>query len=145
MPLEPPLRNDGRTLPCVVCGRPFPRAGRRVFCSGACRRTAWRRRQPTSFPVVAPHRSRQHTVYQCPECDNRYLGEQYCSDCGRFCQRIGVGGLCPACDEPVAVTDLLPGYVEPANHSRGRMGSAPSPPDPLTPAASGTPNSQNRR
>ena len=46
-------------------------------------------------------------VYQCPSCDNRYLGDQYCADCGRFCRRIGAGGLCPACDEPVAITDLL--------------------------------------
>lgn len=122
MPLEPPLRNDGRTLPCAVCGRPFPPAGRQVFCSGACRQTAWRRRHPLPFPSIAPRTPRERTVYQCPECDSRYLGEQYCSDCARFCHRVGAGGLCPSCEEPVAITDLLPEYAQPAHHSRGRGG-----------------------
>jgi ribosomal protein L24E len=144
MPLEPPLRNDGRTLPCAVCGRPFPPAGRQVFCSGACRQMAWRRRQPTPLAWVTPRNDRRHTVYQCPECDNRYLGDQYCRDCGRFCQRVGVGGPCPSCDEPVAVSDLLPEYAEPGHHPRGKGGRAPSPPDPLTPGACGTPTSQKQ-
>lgn len=131
MPLEPPSRNDGRTLPCVVCGRPFPRCGRRVFCSGACRQMAWRRRQPTPLPAVAPRSGREHTLDQCPDCDSRYLGE-YCSDCGRFCRRVGGGGLCPACDEPVAISDLLPGHIA-AHHPRGTGGPAPSPaPSPRT-------------
>jgi hypothetical protein len=37
----------------------------------------------------------------------RYLGEQYCSDCRSFCRRIGPGGTCPHCDEPVAINDLI--------------------------------------
>lgn len=24
-----------------------------------------------------------------------------------FCRRVGIGGLCPHCDEPVAISDLL--------------------------------------
>jgi hypothetical protein len=46
-------------------------------------------------------------VYQCPECEERYLGEQRCPDCNRFGRRLGAGGLCPHCDQPVAVTDLI--------------------------------------
>ncbi|MGH2608690.1 MAG: hypothetical protein ACRDHF_06325 [Tepidiformaceae bacterium] len=48
------------------------------------------------------------TIYECPACDIRYLGQQRCADCGVFCRRVGPGGLCPHCDEPVALADLLP-------------------------------------
>ena len=50
---------------------------------------------------------RSGTVYECPSCGVRYLGEQRCPDCRLFCRRIGPGGLCPHCDEPVAVADLI--------------------------------------
>jgi len=47
------------------------------------------------------------TVYICPSCDTRFLGEQRCPDCHTFARRLGPGGPCPHCDEPVAVNDLL--------------------------------------
>ena len=47
------------------------------------------------------------TVYQCPLCEERYLGDQYCPNCGTFCRRLGPGGSCPCCDEAIAVTELL--------------------------------------
>lgn len=47
-------------------------------------------------------------VYACPSCDTRFLGEQRCPDCGLFGRRVGPGGLCPHCEEPVALADLLP-------------------------------------
>lgn len=50
----------------------------------------------------APH----SVVYQCPECDERYLDERRCPDCQLFCRRLGPGGPCPSCDEPVSLTDL---------------------------------------
>jgi len=31
---------------------------------------------------------------------------------------VGVGGLCPACDEPVAISDLLPEYATSRAHGR---------------------------
>ena len=46
-------------------------------------------------------------VYVCPSCETRFLGEQRCPDCGLFCHRVGPGGLCPHCDEPVVLADLL--------------------------------------
>ena len=56
----------------------------------------------------APGRPRREsTVYQCPKCDQRYLGTQRCEECGTWCRRGNRGGLCPACDEPVAFPDLL--------------------------------------
>jgi len=140
-----PLRNDSETIACALCGIRFQPAGRQRFCTPAHRQAAWRRRHPTPLPTIPAHTPRPTTVYQCPECDSRYLGDQYCSECGRFCRRVGAGGLCPTCDEPVAISDLLPDYAEPAHHARAKGGGAPSLPDPLTPGAFGTPNDQNRR
>ena len=47
-------------------------------------------------------------IYQCPECEQRYLNERRCPDYPLFCRRLGVGGECPHCDEPVALNDLHP-------------------------------------
>jgi len=52
-------------------------------------------------------RPRPATVYECPTCDARVLGTQRCPDCNVFCRRLGPGGPCPHCDEPVALADLL--------------------------------------
>jgi len=82
-------------------------AGRRRFCSDACRQAAWRRRQPTALPPIPDRSPRPTTVYVCPDCDARFLGEQRCPDCNTFARRLGPGGPCPHCDEPVAVSDLL--------------------------------------
>jgi hypothetical protein len=40
-------------------------------------------------------------------CEQRYLGAQYCSECSTFCVRLGPGGLCPHCDEPLTIAELL--------------------------------------
>jgi hypothetical protein len=96
---------------CAVCGRAFRPVGRRRFCSAACRQAAWRRRHaaaPPPGPVLPPRPPRAIVVYECPLCLARSLGEQRCPDCHRFCRRVGPGGPCPHCDEPVAVADLLP-------------------------------------
>jgi hypothetical protein len=109
----PPWRNDGVTIAgatCPVCGRPFRPVGRRRFCSAACRQAAWRRRHAAARPplqAAPPRPPRAAVVYECPVCENRYLGEQRCPDCHRFCRRVGPGGWCPHCAEPVAVADLL--------------------------------------
>jgi hypothetical protein len=46
------------------------------------------------------------TIYECPDCETRYLDERRCPDRNLFCRRIGPGGPCPHCDEPVAHTEL---------------------------------------
>ena len=103
-----PLRNERETTRCAVCGAQFERVGRQRFCDAACRQRAWRRRHATaSEPALPTGASRLATVYVCTECDTRYLGVQYCSDCRLFCKRVGPGGSCPHCDEPVAIADLI--------------------------------------
>jgi hypothetical protein len=108
-----PSRNDDRndTAACPACGQPFTRAGRRRWCSDACRQAGWRRRHPEPAAAMAltPRRpDRNHTVYQCTDCGQRYLGQQRCDDCRTFCRRIGRGGACPSCEEPVAIADIIP-------------------------------------
>lgn len=101
-------RNDGITIACPICRRAVPRVGRRRFCSDACRQAAWRARQPAPPLLPVTHRSpRPVTIYECPSCETRFLGEQYCPDCHTFCRRVGPGGACPHCSEPVAISDLL--------------------------------------
>ena len=93
------------TMQCSVCGHPFPASGRRRYCSDACRQAAWRHRHAAP-PAPATPVPKPAVVYECPTCEARYLGEQRCPDCNTFCRRLGPGGPCPHCDEPVAITDL---------------------------------------
>ena len=107
----PPPRNDARNDTAAarpVCSAPFTRNGRRRYCTDACRQAAWRRR--ADLPPLAqtpPARSRrQGTIYQCTDCDTRYLGEQWRPDCNRPCHRIGPGGQCP-CGELLTIDEVL--------------------------------------
>lgn len=113
------LGPDGRRCPVCQTGTVPARAR---YCSDACKQRAYRLRRAASVPAdltvraVAP-RSRLalvvHTVYECPSCETRLLGEQRCPDCHVFCRRLGLGGSCPHCDEPILVADLLPPEVLP--------------------------------
>ena len=104
-----PSRNVGVTIACQVCGLSFTPVGRQRVCSAACRQAAWRRRHGAPLPSIPRRVSRAATIYECPSCDTRYLGEQRCPDCGIFCRRAGPGAPCPHCDEPVLLADLLLG------------------------------------
>lgn len=115
-PAGAPCRDDSATTTpperCPVCQTAFTRTGRQRFCSDACRKTAWRRRHPPTpvpAPAVVPARRRQRdvTIYACPDCHSRYLAQQWCSACNKPCRRIGLGGPCPNCHQPVAVSDLF--------------------------------------
>jgi hypothetical protein len=48
-----------------------------------------------------------HTVYECPQCNERRLGEQRCPECHLFCRALGVGGTCPDCDAVILLVDLV--------------------------------------
>ena len=105
-----PSRDDPETTRCPVCRRCFTPIGRQPYCSTACRKTAFRRRHQQPAPAItvpADRPRRQITVYECPDCGERYLGEQRCQACGTFARRVGIGGACPNCDEPVTITDLI--------------------------------------
>ena len=79
-PAQTPSRDDTATITCPVC-------------------------QSSFTPAARPRR--EHTIYECPACGQRLHGEQRCPDCGIFAARIGPGGPCPHCGEPVTITDLL--------------------------------------
>ena len=107
-----PSRNDDVTAYCLACGTELGLGGRR-YCSDACRQAGFRRRhqpqllQPPPLPARQPRRP--VTVYECPDCGQRQVGDQRCADCSTFMSRVGLGGACPHCDEPVTINDLLPG------------------------------------
>jgi predicted nucleic acid-binding Zn ribbon protein len=101
--------------PCPVCATPVPSARAR-YCSDACKQRAYRLRlgdrsaPALSHLVTGLDRAgdrRAHTVYGCPACETRSLGERRCPECHRFCRKLGPGGACPHCDEPILLADLL--------------------------------------
>jgi hypothetical protein len=100
-------------MACAACGRALAGADpRRRYCSAACRSRAHRRRRATGVAERAlVRRPVTETVYACPGCEARHLGERRCPDCNLFCRSLGPGGACPCCDEPVAVADLVPDLV----------------------------------
>ena len=131
MHTEPPPDDDTTTttkLPpappaCPVCWTVFQPVGRQRFCSGNCRKTAWARLQAVPHPTVTvppAGQRRDSTVYACASCDARYYGQQWCHDCNHPCTRVGLGGLCPHCEAPVALTDLLDTPATPPPNTKNR-------------------------
>jgi hypothetical protein len=91
-------------------------SARARYCSDACTQRAYRRRQTDGTPLdldalTADLRSRQarvtRAVYACPSCETRFLAEPRCPACHVFCCRLGLGGLCPHCDDPVTLAEIL--------------------------------------
>lgn len=109
-----PSRDDSVTTQtqCPSCGAALASLrGRQRYCSAACRQHAYRSRQPHEDEVAleAIRRGRRASaIYQCPECDTRLIGQQRCPDCNIFSTKIGTGGTCPSCDEPITLDELLP-------------------------------------
>jgi hypothetical protein len=100
---------------CLVCGTPLPTA-RAQYCSPGCKQRAYRLRHDNALAgdlgaLAAELKRRQRlvaqTIYECPECGERYLAEQRCPDCNCFCRALGLGGACPHCDEPILAAELL--------------------------------------
>ena len=105
-----PSCHDAVTITCPVCQHPFTPTGRQKFCSDACRAAAYRRRRDTTPAALTLPRAqprRPITVFECDSCGARAVGEQRCPDCATFMRKIGLGGACPHCAEPVAIADLL--------------------------------------
>lgn len=100
---------------CPACAGPL-RSPRAQYCSVACKQRAYRLRRPprplpdlTALAADLKQQGRRvaHTLYECPECGTRLLGERRCADCNRFCRALGPGGECPHCAEPILLADLL--------------------------------------
>lgn len=115
--MRTPSRDDNVTTgahpiaSCRACGTALPNVkGRQAYCSAACRQRAYRARQPQPpVPAAVTARPRRDNgIYQCPACEARYLGQQRCDDCNTFCTRLGIGGLCPCCEEAITLDELLP-------------------------------------
>ena len=105
-----PSCHDAVTMNCPVCQHPFTPVGRQRFCTDACRAAAYRRRRdahPATLVVPKIQPRRPITVYECDTCQTRSLGEQRCDICATFMRRVGIGGHCPSCDEPIAVSELV--------------------------------------
>ena len=105
-----PSCHDVVTMTCPVCQQPFTAVGRQKYCGDACRAVAYRRRRDADRVTVAVPKAqprRPVTVYECDGCGARAVGEQRCEECRTFMRRVGIGGECPCCAEPVAVNELL--------------------------------------
>jgi hypothetical protein len=114
--------SDPSTRPVVVshtcpsCGG-TPPSTRSIYCKPACKQLAYRLRRRTLHSSVDPSILRRelqrrrllvaHTVYECPRCSDRFLGERRCGDCNVYARSIGLGGSCPDCDTVILLADLL--------------------------------------
>ena len=111
-----PMREGSRdgSGGCLVCGGAVS-SSRARYCSRAHQQRAFRLRHQTPTVDVSSVRTAlqrrktlvAHTIYQCSGCGERVLGERRCGDCNIFARAAGLGGLCPECDTPVLLEDLL--------------------------------------
>ena len=90
-------------------------SARSIYCSPACKQRCYRARRATprlaKLDIHAPERVRTdrvaHSVYECSNCGERFLGLRRCPDCNLFLTNLGLGGACVHCDEPLLLTELL--------------------------------------
>jgi hypothetical protein len=100
---ELPPRDGPATAPgCPVCAAALHGRGDRRYRSAACRQAAHRRRRiALPAPVRLPGRSRgEHTVYECAECGQRLVGEQWCPTANACVGASDTRRTVPSCGEP---------------------------------------------
>jgi hypothetical protein len=103
---------------CPICWAGFTPTGRQRYCTDTCRKTAWTRRRANRGPAPAKPTAPQRpprpdpTIYACPQCRTRYHEQQRCQRCNQPCTRIGLGGPCPHCGTPIAISELLDPHSE---------------------------------
>ncbi|MHB1502234.1 MAG: hypothetical protein ACYCYK_14065 [Candidatus Dormibacteria bacterium] len=106
-----PVRDGYATLRCQLCGKPLSGRGGKRWCSTVCRQRAWRlaKAAPVAPKVVA----KSDTVYECDECEARYLGEQRCPDCNIWCLICGRSAVAYAehLDHALQITRMIARYV----------------------------------
>jgi ribosomal protein L32 len=107
--------NEAAAPGCLVCGAALSDS-RAKFCSAAHKQLGYRMRQRARAVPEEPDLRRRlqrqrrltaHTVYECPTCSERFVGERRCPSCQLFMRAIGLGGHCPECEQPVLLSDLL--------------------------------------
>jgi len=109
-PDRSPSRDDPGTTRCPVCRRCYTPVGRQLYCSTACRKTAFRRRHKQLGPAVtvpAAWPRREITVYEMLRLRRPEPRRATLSGYGTFARRVGIGGACPNCEGPVEISDLL--------------------------------------
>ncbi len=106
MPERPPREGSVTATGCQVCATPLAGRADQRFCSPTCRQTAHRRRggTPTALTPVLPAGAsrRDRTIYECDDCGERLIGQQWCHDCQRSCRRLDFGG-----GDAVTIADLV--------------------------------------
>jgi hypothetical protein len=113
---DTPMREASRdgSGGCLVCGKAL-HSRRARYCSRAHQQRAFRLRHQPSLPDLLRLRQElqrrravvARTIYECPSCGERLVGERRCPDCRLFTRAIGLGGHCPECDTPLLLVDLL--------------------------------------
>lgn len=106
--------HTARTRTCALCAEPV-NSSRARYCSRACQQRAFRVRHAAPLPDLteirqAWRRTRTltaHTIYECPTCEMRFLGERRCGDCNTFCRALGLGGACLDCDALILLVELV--------------------------------------
>jgi hypothetical protein len=99
---------------CLVCGKDTP-STRAKYCGRAHQQRSYRlRHQPPTADLTTVRKALQrgkalvdHTIYECGQCGERFVGVRRCENCNLFCAALGPGGACPDCDRPVLVDELL--------------------------------------
>jgi hypothetical protein len=114
-PSREPSHTARSSPTCLVCGVSLSTPQQR-YCTRACQQQAYRlRHRPPARVDMAVLRSElkqrhqltEQTVYECPSCQTRLLGDQRCTECNTFAHVVGLGGTCPECDAVVLLADLL--------------------------------------
>ena len=114
-PSREPSRTASASPTCLVCGVALSTPQQR-YCTRACQQRAYRLRHQQPVRLDLPRlraelrRQRtllQHTVYECPTCQTRTVGDQRCAECNTFTRRIGLGGSCPECDAVILLTEFI--------------------------------------
>ena len=106
-----PSRNVCVTASCAACGGPSPEGRAKLWCSDACRQAAWRRRhQPEQEPPELPPRDAQgeHGL-SVPRLRGPAPRCAVLRGLRNFMRRLGPGGNCPCCDEPITFQELASG------------------------------------
>ncbi len=60
-----------------------------------------------SLPSTPSTSSSASVLYECGSCGERLLDERRCENCNRWARRLGPAVVCPNCDEPILLADIL--------------------------------------